>query len=1435
MNYNWQRLWAAEDIASKWRRSGFTHDPFYTEDDVAGLDSLKEKACLILLGEPGIGKSTVCSELEASIEGAARLKLDLKSYGDETRLVKNLFEAPAFLDWLQSEQTLHLVLDSLDECLLRLDYVADLLNDEFRRVFTSYPAAIERIRLRIFCRTAAWPRLFETQLREIFREDKTGNEEPHSKRVWVYELLPLRRQDIVTAAQIHGLNAEEFLAEVRRRQVEPLAAKPVTLEFLLGEFTANNSLPATEAEIYARGCLLLCEKLNNSTQQRAGNKRELEPEQRLAVASRLAALAIFCNADSFLRESDSALTSCDGVLSLAQAQGGRESVPSITEETIEFEVTRRALQETLETGLFSSRGSGKMGWSHRSYAEFLAAYYLGQKQLSLRQLSSLFFHNGDDQKRLVPQLHETAARFIGTHAPTSREFFKLLLEREPEVLLRSDVAQLTGADKLQLTQALLERVEAQSLPELPSQRLHVLQCSGLEDLLRKWIEDNGKSDYAREEAISIADECQLSGFSSCCLQIALDPHRVSRTRQAALRFIIECGSDAARQGLRPLLVPKSDDVSGQLRGLSFQAMWPQVLSAQELFAVLDAPTEGGLGNYGYFLTSLLIPHLKAEDIPLGLEWLQIQRQNQNKQGDFCFGIERFQNALVEQVWQHLDSEPIFAALASLIGECIQDRKPLFGYSDSFFKREEGDFTQTFDQDVEKRRTLFETILPRLLTPESPQWFHSLSVPLLNSQDLVWLLDRAKQGTDSRKRDGWIRFVPCAVYQENIAEVLADGSVFPQLAALYLNYQTVVIDSTRADELKRLHEEAENQPKEQSPPSQTGPTPQERILRLLDEFEAGDTSAWWKISCLEITLEDQEGYYYSGKEHQMDIRRLPGWQKATQETKERLLNAAIDYVQMVEPTVEKWRYDSPLNWRPDSAGYKAFRLISHLQPETLKQLPQSVWAKWTPIIFHIAGVHLGGSVEEDDLLRIAYQTAPQALLEWLPHAIEVENRKQHDSYHFPLKVVALWDEPISQIVFKVASQKGLRSDVAAGLIEILLKQKTAGAEELAFSRVRAKARKQHRRKRKISTAIACHLVTHAADWAWEKLWPLLQGHRQWGREFTEYLRWVEKMDHDWMRHLKPQQLANYYRWLAQQYPTAPSPPIGQWRDISHEEALLSDIQSMRANLAHTLAAMGSFQACEQLNLLRQQHPDHQRLVHLLYQASEQARRRTWVPPTVTEVMQLCSNPKARLIASEADLMDVVVDSLEEIGRELQGGLMQAHPLWSEWPDPKKDTGKRGPKIKHYQPKDEENFSRYVADQLGHKLKIKGVIIDREVEIRKGQYTDILVHAAPKSRSRGTFEQVTVVIEAKGSWHADIKTAMKDQLVDTYLKDNHCRHGIYLIGWFQCDFWDTNDSRNKPQMLANSIEEARDTMNQQAASLSQSDLDVRAVILDARIKI
>jgi hypothetical protein len=48
-------------------------------------------------------------------------------------------------------------------------------------------------------------------------------------------------------------------------------------------------------------------------------------------------------------------------------------------------VTDNDVREVLDTGLFSSRGGVRLGWAHQSYAEFLAALYLVEKNVVISQ------------------------------------------------------------------------------------------------------------------------------------------------------------------------------------------------------------------------------------------------------------------------------------------------------------------------------------------------------------------------------------------------------------------------------------------------------------------------------------------------------------------------------------------------------------------------------------------------------------------------------------------------------------------------------------------------------------------------------------------------------------------------------------------------------------------------------------------------------------------------------------------------------------------------------------------------------------------------------------------------------------------------------------------------------------------------------------------
>jgi hypothetical protein len=95
-------------------------------------------------------------------------------------------------------------------------------------------------------------------------------------------------------------------------------------------------------------------------------------------------------------------------------------------------------------------------------------------------------------------------------------------------------------------------------------------------------------------------------------------------------------------------------------------------------------------------------------------------------------------------------------------------------------------------------------------------------------------------------------------------------------------------------------------------------------------------------------------------------------------------------------------------------------------------------------------------------------------------------------------------------------------------------------------------------------------------------------------------------------------------------------------------------------------------------------------------------------------------------------------------------------------------------------------------------------------------------------------VTVIVEVKGCWHRELKTAMRTQLLERYLEDNHCQHGLYLIGWFKCDEWGGEGDYRKHDVPNMTIDEARKFFEAQAAELSQQDVKVKAVVLDARVR-
>ncbi len=126
----------------------------------------------------------------------------------------------------------------------------------------------------------------------------------------------------------------------------------------------------------------------------------------------------------------------------------------------DFLIKEDLIREVLSiTGLFSSRGANRMGFAHQTYAEFLAAWYLVQREIPLVQVMSLIVSPEDPERKLVPQLHEIAAWLAGMMP----DVFRQILKADPDVLLRSDVATADVEDTKALVENLLKLYDEDKL------------------------------------------------------------------------------------------------------------------------------------------------------------------------------------------------------------------------------------------------------------------------------------------------------------------------------------------------------------------------------------------------------------------------------------------------------------------------------------------------------------------------------------------------------------------------------------------------------------------------------------------------------------------------------------------------------------------------------------------------------------------------------------------------------------------------------------------------------------------------------------------------------------------------------------------------------------------------------------------------------------
>ncbi len=314
---------------------------------------------------------------------------------------------------------------------------------------------------------------------------------------------------------------------------------------------------------------------------------------------------------------------------------------------------------------------------------------------------------------------------------------------------------------------------------------------------------------------------------------------------------------------------------------------------------------------------------------------------------------------------------------------------------------------------------------------------------------------------------------------------------------------------------------------------------------------------------------------------------------------------------------------------------------------------------------------------------------------------------------------------------------------------------------------------------------------------------------------------------WVSELSPTELAGLYCFMWNNFPRDER-PYGS-RVPPERQAI-----QFRSRIPEWIADMGTEEAVRALDDLAERFPEQrERWALHRREARRRLRENTHQPAKPAELLSLERDAGTRLVRGDRDLMGLVLESLQRLDDRLQGrsgGTPLARALWNERG---KGADWRGC------PKDENFLSDYVKEHLDIDLVQRGILANREVELRAagsgdGQRTDILVQAVAKRCPGEEGEPIaTVVIEVKGCWNPGLEMAMEDQLRDRYLRDNGYRCGIYLVGWFVCDRWQGAQVAKRKARPEDTIEAWRDRLTKQAEELSLDGFRLCAFVLDVRV--
>ncbi|MBD8552553.1 glycosyltransferase [Sphingomonas sp. CFBP 8764] len=895
--------------------------------------------------------------------------------------------------WADDERPWHILIDGIDEIAGPPSTVEHLLSRLFDLLFTNNRKRA-LLRIVLTCRTAAWSDALD---RVIEQRWPIGS----FKKL---TLAPLEDEDILAAverAEPRAAERERLSERLLSEQLRAVASRPLLLGLLLRRHLGSESLPGRQANLLERvveGALTGPAEENATT--------------RVAIAGRLAAATTFSGMIRFTPDLDAAGSD---LLPIARIAGGLE--PSTAGSVV---ATPALLTKVLRTPLFVEVGTGIFEWTHRTFVDYLTARYLADHRLSADQILSLLnVPEVGGPGGIAPQFLEVAG-WVAALVPA---FFEMLLERQPDVLLRAQAAVLQPADQSKLTAAILRRFAAGDLLDQYDQLVPLfgsLRHPELTEQLQPAIAGALTPPFERRAAIDIAAETREVGLTSVLLQVAGDPKADGLIRSMAARTVGRLNGDDAPELLAPILASNLDsDTEDRLRGILLSICWPDALSFHQLLGALTVPHKRNfIGNYQLFLYRFAAPDLTSRQAIDTIAWLQ--RRLDTDQGDHD-RLQPVMAKLFRAILARIANPEVRKALAAFIvtADLKLYRIVLTDAAGSPPWPDDSDARAAF---------VLETLQQADNPPRAVALLAHQLAGLVRSEDLdAYLAIVLAERTDLRAPLAQIiADLTQSLPIDTLDRVWEAASRVPELQRALTARYSIDLESTAAEYMRKSAERQRERQEAEDREAEAKTSWRSSVIKLLDRIEAGEAALWWQLN---VELFHQPNGDYEGHfEFETDLTATPGWRALDDQERERIRRTASVYLRDAPLNDLSWLGTSTSH-RPANAGVRALRLLRDEERSTFEQLSAETWAVWSPAVLGFFGNDFdrdGGPQRE--MMSVAYRLAPEAVLAAVRQIATGATSEGLNARVFEL-LDGLLDDPLSNLLHELRDAGDLKGNDA----------------------------------------------------------------------------------------------------------------------------------------------------------------------------------------------------------------------------------------------------------------------------------------------------------------------------------------------------------------------------------------------------------------------